>query len=59
MRSHCSTYTKPQLNPNRRRKSGSKRRKRKQTDQTNMGRRNQPTPPEVTRKRNSRITIRP
>jgi hypothetical protein len=58
MRSYCSTCTKPHPNPNRRRKSGSERRKRNQTDQTNMGRRNQPTHPGVIRKRNSRITTK-
>jgi hypothetical protein len=59
MRSHYSICTKPHLNPNRRRKSESERRKRNQTDQTNMGRRSQPTYPGVIRKRNSRITAKP
>jgi hypothetical protein len=59
MRSHYSTCTKPPPNPSRRRKSRSKRRKRNKTDQTNMERRNQPTPLGATRKRSSRITARP
>jgi hypothetical protein len=59
MRSHYSTCTKPHPNPNRRRKSGSERRKRNPTDQTNMEGRNPPTYLGATRKRSSRITVRP
>jgi hypothetical protein len=59
MRSHYSTCIKPPLNPNQRRKNGSKRRKRNQTDQTNIEKRNPPTHLEVTRKESSRITARP
>jgi hypothetical protein len=59
MRSYYSACIKPHLNPDQRRKSGSERRKRNPTDQTNVGRRSQPTPPGVIRKRSSRITVRP
>jgi hypothetical protein len=59
MRSHYSIYIKPPLNPNWRRKNGSERRKRNQTNQTNMEKRNPPTHLEVTRKESSRITARP
>jgi hypothetical protein len=56
MRSHSSACIRPPPNPNRRRKSESKRRN--QTDQTNVERRSQPTQLGVTGKRSSRITER-
>jgi hypothetical protein len=61
MRSHYSTCIKRPLNPNKRRKNGSKMRRRNQTvDQTNVGKRgNQPTHPRVTRRRSSRTTAKP
>jgi hypothetical protein len=59
MRSHYLACIKPPQNPNRRRRSGSERRKRNQTDQTNVEGRNPPTHPGVTRKESSRITMRP
>jgi hypothetical protein len=59
MRSHYSICTKPHLNPSQRRKSGSERRKRNQTNQTNVERRNKPTHPRATGKRSSRTTAKP
>jgi hypothetical protein len=60
MRSHCPICIKPPLNPSKRGKNASERRKRNQTvDQTNMGKRgNQPIHPRVTRKRSSRTTMK-
>jgi hypothetical protein len=58
MSNYDSTYIKPPPNPSRRGKSGSMMRKRNQTDQTNVERRNQPAHPRVTEKRSSKITVK-
>jgi hypothetical protein len=58
MRNHYSTCIKPPLNPSRRGKSRSEMRKRNQTDQINMERRNQPAHPRATGKGSSRTTVK-
>jgi hypothetical protein len=60
MRSHYSTYIKPPLNPSKRGKNRSERRKRNQTvDETTMEKRGiQLTYPRVTRKGSSKTTVK-
>jgi hypothetical protein len=59
MRSHYSTCIKPPPNPSKRGKNGSEMMTKNQTDQINGERRNQPTHLGATRKRSSKITVKP
>jgi hypothetical protein len=60
-RSYYLACIKPPLNPSKKGKNGSEIRRRNQTvDQTNVEKRgNQPTHPRVTRRKSSRITVKP